>query len=267
METKTDTNDRKESKVNAVTERNVCQNSFIDFIIDTESRMCLPDGAVYKASEGSKPVNRKYYNCKPFNGNGTLISINSIKELVDLLASDLNTTTPISKNARNNVGNCALVLFYARSCPSSAQLAPHFNALPRQFPNLKVAAVDALKHTALNSDFGIIALPTILLFHQSRPVVKYNGTVNSVKNFIKFIHQHTNHTSNSLNTAFVTSEDFKGPLSNKMVMERDPILWLAWMFIIFCSCFYFSRSTLYNQIVEMAKRSWRESGAQHDHQN
>lgn len=265
METKSsETNEQKPAT--KVADLGFCQNSFLDFIVDIESKICLYDDSLLKGANDKKPVNRKFFNCKPTEGNGTLLMINSIKELVDLLASNINTTLPIGKT-RNTVGNCALVLFYTRSCPSSAQVAPHFNALPRQFPNLKIAAVDALKHTALNSDFGIIALPTILLFHQSRPVVKFNGTVFSVKNFIKFIHQHTNYTSNSLNTAFVTSEDFKGPLSNKIVLERDPVLWLAWTFIILCSCYYFSRSRIYDQIVEMVKRSWRESGAQHDHQN
>lgn len=269
MDSKTATNERTESGVNLrKAEIGFCPNTFIDFMANTEARMCLTnaDEALTKGLKSTKAVNKKYFNCKEYDGNGTLILINSVKELIDLLASDTNGTAPVNKS-RSNLGNCVLVLFYARSCPSSAQVAPHFNALPRQFHNLKIAAVDALKYTALNSDFGIIALPTVLLFHQSRPVVKYNETVYSVKNFIKFIHRHTSLASNSLNTAYVTSEDFKGPLSNKMVFERDPVLWMAWAFIVLCSCYYFSRSRLYNQFVDMVKRNWRESGAQHDHQN
>lgn len=239
---------------------------FVDFVSNLDKRMCLVDDDLLSVAEKtSSLVEQKRVKCLPYQGNGTLIMIDSVKEMVDLLLPAGNYT----KQSRSNAGNCVLVLFYtAKSCPGSALLAPHFNALPRQFPNLKIAAIDAIEYSALNSDFGIIGLPTILLFHQSRAIMKYNETTYSVKNFIKFVHKYTNLVAQSTSQqVFVTSEDFNGPLSNKVVYERDIWLYAAWLFIVFCACFYFSKSRLCAQIVEMIKRTWRESEAQHEHQN
>lgn len=237
--------------------------SFIDRIAGPNNKICLrDDDLLTDLNETKTYVGRKSVKCLPYKGNGTLLMINSIKELAFLLQPNGNSTK------RSEPGNCALVLFYTKSCPGSAMVAPHFNALPRQFPDLKIATIDALKHYSLNSDFGIIGLPTIMIFHQGRPLVKYNETSYSVKNFIKFIHRYTNLEAYKLNAAYVTSDDFNGPLSNKVERdERDIWLWLAWLFIIACACYYFSRSRFYNQIVEMIKRTWRESEAQHEHQN
>lgn len=236
--------------------------SFIDRIAGPNNKICRSDDDLLTDLNETKTyVGRKSVKCLRYKGNGTLLMIDSIKELAFLVQQTGNSTK------RSEPGNCALVLFYTKSCPGSAMVAPHFNALPRQFPNLKIATIDALKHYSLNSDFGIIGLPTIMIFHQGRPLVKYNETTYSVKNFIKFIHRYTNLEAYKLNAAYVTSEDFNGPLSNKVVYERDIWLWVAWLFIIACACYYFSRSRFYNQIVEMIKRTWRESEAQHEHQN
>lgn len=39
---------------------------------------------------------------------------------------------------------CSLVLFYARSCQFSILAAPHFNVLPRIFPQIKMVAFNAI---------------------------------------------------------------------------------------------------------------------------
>lgn len=241
--------------------RGYTRYSFIDRISKANDRICLrDDDLLIDVQEPKVLTDRKSVRCVSYKSNGTLMMIDSVKEMISLLSPTGNSTK------RTEPGNCALVLFYTSSCPGSAMVAPHFNALPRQFPDMKIAAIDALKHHNLNSDFGIIGLPTIMIFHQGRPLVKYNETTYSVKNFIKFIHRYTNLEAYSINSAYVTSEDFNGPLSNRVVYERDIWLYLSWFFIIFCACYYFSKSRLYLQIVKMIKRTWRESEAQHEHQ-
>jgi thiol-disulfide isomerase/thioredoxin len=47
---------------------------------------------------------------------------------------------------RRSTADCVALLFYARYCPFSSMAAPHFNALSRAFPDIKMAAVDAMKH-------------------------------------------------------------------------------------------------------------------------
>lgn len=177
--------------------------------------------------------------------------LNSLTEIMNFL----------SGNAQNkNEGNCAIILFYTRksSCPGCLAVVPHYNSLARNFLDVKVGALDALEHSGLNSDFGIIGLPSIILFQGSRMISKYNITQQAtVNNLVNFITQHTNLKPSSTNI-FVTSDDFSNPL--RIQQESfDPYLWLSWIFIIICSIYYFTRSSTYKSIVEFINRAWRES--------
>ena len=63
-----------------------------------------------------------------------LVDIVDDKELQDWL------------NATINGSRCVLVLFYARFCRFSAQLAPLYNALGRSYDKLPTLAIDAYQH-------------------------------------------------------------------------------------------------------------------------
>ncbi|XP_059620392.1 thioredoxin domain-containing protein 15 [Phlebotomus argentipes] len=235
--------------------------SFVDFISHRERRMCLPHD-VYEAqatndSDGSQKSKNVRVKCIPnATGNKTVQVVQSMKEVVSLLSPHGNSTK------RNLPGKCVLVLFFTRSCPGSALMGPHFVALAKVFPNLTLAAIDAFKYHNLNTEFGIIGLPTLMLFHQGRPVVRFNDTQSTVNSFINFVTRHTDLWPPSIQNAYVTSEDFNGPLPNKVEYETDYYLYLAWAFIVFCAGYYFTKSRLYSQIVEMIQRNWRESEAQ-----
>ena len=60
--------------------------------------------------------------------------------------------------------------FYAEWCPFSADAAPHFNALARLFPDVRLLAVDTSASFGLNTQYGVMALPTLVLFHNARQV-------------------------------------------------------------------------------------------------
>uniref|UniRef100_A0A182MXT5 Thioredoxin domain-containing protein n=1 Tax=Anopheles dirus TaxID=7168 RepID=A0A182MXT5_9DIPT len=201
--------------------------------------------------------------CNPVEGNGTLYIITSLKDMVKGLAHYGNSTK------RHEVGSCLLMLFYTKTCIHSAMVAPHFNALARHFPDLVVTAIDAYNFHFLNAEFGIVGLPTIMLFHQGRPLVKYNGTEITLTALAKFVTRHTGieprlaNQKSSTTVLHYISDDFKGPLSNKVEFRTDYWLYVAWAFIVVCACYYFSKSSLYAQIIEMIKRNWRESAAQH----
>lgn len=97
-------------------------------------------------------------------GNGTLQIITSVKDVIDVLAPYGNFTK------KDKIGRCVVMLFYTTSCPGCVLIAPKINALARQFPNITIAAIDAIKHHTLNTEFGIIGLPTIMLFHQGNVI-------------------------------------------------------------------------------------------------
>uniref|UniRef100_U5EEM2 Putative thioredoxin/protein disulfide isomerase n=1 Tax=Corethrella appendiculata TaxID=1370023 RepID=U5EEM2_9DIPT len=230
--------------------------SFVDFITYNEKNFCFYEQQ--SLAEEKNNENRRAQlkvKCIPANGNGTLYVINSVTEVINLLAPTGNSTK------RNQAGHCVVVLFYAKSCIHSSIVAPHYNALARQFPDITVAAIDAFKFHALNTEFGINGLPTIMFFHRGRPLVKFNDTQPNLNNFIKFVTKHSG--IKHMSSATLTSDDFTGPLRNKIEKETDYWLYVAWIFIIMCCCYYFTKSSLYTQIVEMVKRNWRESVAHH----
>lgn len=164
--------------------------------------------------------------------------------------------------SRDVEADCVLVLFFARACPFSAHAAPHFNALARSYPNIKMVALDALKYHGINAQYGIVGVPTLKMFHNGRPVGKFNGTEYNIHLFSKFVHAITGQNPQVL---LVTSKDFQGPVSSVVEKETDYFLILSWLFIIVCAIYYFMESKWWKMIVEMIQNNWRESEAQHEH--
>lgn len=164
--------------------------------------------------------------------------------------------------SRDIEADCVLVLFHTGACPFSAHAAPHFNALARSYPNVKMVAIDALKYHGINAQYGIVGVPTLKMFHNGRPVGKFNGTEYNIHLFSKFVHAITGQNPQVL---LVTSKDFQGPVSSVVEKETDYFLILSWLFIIVCSIYYFMESKWWQMIVEMIQNNWRESEAQHEH--
>lgn len=158
-------------------------------------------------------------------------------------------------------GNCVVMLFYTKFCPGCLQLIPHWNSLARSFPDIKVGAIDALDHPNLNTELGIIGLPSVILFHNGRMIQKFNITQQATaNNFVNFITTHTNLKPSG--NVVVTSEDFSPTSPLKITMQEeqfDCYLWLSWIFIVFCSVYYFTRSRIYKQIVEMIRLNWTDA--------
>uniref|UniRef100_A0A182Y5Z1 Uncharacterized protein n=1 Tax=Anopheles stephensi TaxID=30069 RepID=A0A182Y5Z1_ANOST len=241
-------------------------SSWYDYITYWDKLYC-PLVQIHQQEDGTSPDGSRKsplrVKCNPVETNGTLFIITSPKDIVQGFPHGGNATR------RNEAGHCFLMLFYTQTCIHSAMVAPHYNALARHFPDLLVTAIDAYNFHYLNGEFGIVGLPTIMLFHQGRPLVKYNGTEMTLTSLAKFVTRHTGieprlvNQKSSTTVLHYISDDFKGPLSNKVEYRTDYWLYVAWAFILVCTCYYFSKSTLYAQIIEMIKRNWRESAAQH----
>lgn len=225
--------------------------SLLDYITYLDTSKCFSH-EVYDADRRDKRA-----KCSRAKGNGTMYLMNSLNDVMTLLAP-----VSVGKTDHQKVGNCVVMLFYTKFCPGCQALIPHYNSLARNFPDLKIAALDAFEHPGLNTDFGIIGLPTIILFHNGRIVQKFNiSQPATVKNFVAFLTNHIVNLKPSTNIV-VTSEDFSptSPLKITMLEEKfDFFLWLAWSFIVVCSIYYFMRSKTFTQIVEMINRTWRES--------
>ena len=91
-----------------------------------------------------------------------------------------------------------------------------------------------------------MAVPTILVFHNSKPLYKYNLTEYSLDKFIEFVSLVTG--LEAVNGTTVESEDYKGPVPSVIVEHRNLYLWLALIFSLLCGIFQFSKSPLARQL-------------------
>lgn len=199
----------------------------------------------------------KYVQCLPKMGTNEVQLVNDT-ELIKLLLPDPNVTT------RDQPASCILVLFYSKYCPFSSMAAPHFNAMPRAFPDIKMVAINAIIYHLFNTQNGIVGVPSLLLFHSGRPVAKFNESEYTLDLFSKFITKHTGILPEEKST--VTSADFSGPVTSVPNKESDIFLVISWLFIILCIGYYFTKSSWWTWIVETIQSNWRESEA-HAHQH
>ncbi|XP_044739648.1 uncharacterized protein LOC123301002 [Chrysoperla carnea] len=199
--------------------------------------------------------------CKPQVDGGTIEVVNSTR-LLKLLMSNPNITT------KDTPANCNMVFFYGVSCPFSGAATAQYTALARIFPNIKMVAIDAMTHHIFNAQNGIVGVPTLMLFHNGRAVAKYNESEYKIDLLVKFIGKHTiGIVDPDVDTTkyYVTSDDFRGPLSHLPEYQRDYCLGLSWIFICLCTVYFFSQSKWWKWIVETIQNTWRESEAQHEH--
>ncbi|XP_041981925.1 thioredoxin domain-containing protein 15 [Aricia agestis] len=231
----------------------------IVFQVVTNKTLLEQNGTMGNKTQGANET-RKYVNCQEivYESEEEVPTVEIINgtHLAKLLQVKPDINSPTVK------AECMLVFFYTKSCPFSAQAAPHFNALARSYPNIKMVGLDALKYSGINAQYGIVGVPTLRLFHNGRPVAKFNGTEYNVHLFSKFLNTFTGQEPQGI---LVTSKDFEGPLSSVVVVKTDYLLILSWLFIIVCSIYYFMQSKWWDMIVEMIQNNWRESEAQHEH--
>ncbi|XP_067633523.1 thioredoxin domain-containing protein 15 [Eurosta solidaginis] len=241
--------------------RGQCHYDFLSYITYSERLYCTPDDRyiLHLLPTNYNEVIRKppiMVRCmqleRPENAtrnDNTLLMMQNVKDIVALLKPIGNATK------RHEPGSCVFVLFYTASSLGCAHVAPYANMLPILFPTLRFAAIDAFEFPSFNTEFGIVGLPTLLLFHQGRPIVKFYSDVGTFHAFV------TRHTGIKHVEPIPPKSEMTGPLPLQPVQQIDYVLILAWSFILLCLGNYFTKSRLCKQIVEMIKRNWRESEA------
>ncbi|KAJ8266868.1 hypothetical protein GJAV_G00135610 [Gymnothorax javanicus] len=168
----------------------------------------------------------------------------------------LNASQDLMDFLNANSTECSLVLFYTTWCQFSANLAPHFNALPRVFPVMHFLALDASQHSSLSTRFGTVAVPNILLFQGVKPMARFNHTDRTLETLTSFI---TNQTGfEAILDQSMTEEDRIGPLPCIPVKSID---WLLVFSVLFISGF-----TIY-AVLRTDSIRWLIPGQEHDHQD
>lgn len=187
---------------------------------------------------------------------GTLtVELVNTTRLSSLLTSDPNVTSRLME------GSCLALFFFSPSCPFSCLAAPHFNALPRAFPNIKMAAINAIQHQTFNTQFGIAGVPTLMLFHNGKAAAKFNDSDYTLEMFAKFITRVTGMKAEQ--KMFASSSDFGGPVPTVLVRETDYVLGLAWAVIILAVAYRVTRLERWHAFVESVAAVWRESNHEH----
>ncbi|XP_076843030.1 thioredoxin domain-containing protein 15 [Brachyhypopomus gauderio] len=179
----------------------------------------------------------------------------SIIGLENLTVQVLNASQDLMDYLNANSTECSLVLFYTTWCQFSANLAPHFNALPRVFPTMYFLALDASQHSSLSTRFGTVAVPNILLFQGAKPMARFNHTDRTLETLTSFIANQTGFEAIPHQT--VEEEDRFGPLPSVPVKSID---WLFVFSIVFITGF-----TLY-AILRTDNIRLLIPGQEHEHQ-
>lgn len=193
------------------------------------------------------------------------VEIVNPKRLTELLVAETGSTNR-SKNEKDDrqiPATCILLLFYTKHCTFSSAAAPHFNALPHFFPQIKAVAIDAHEHQNFITQYGVVGVPTLMLIHNGKPVAKFNHTSYVLESFAKFITHYTN--LQPIGFLYLVLSDFLGPLSNTPTNGTDYCLVLSWVFIAACALYFTTKSRWWQQFVELVQNTWRESNAQHEH--
>ncbi|EDV55853.1 uncharacterized protein LOC6548867 [Drosophila erecta] len=245
--------------------RGQCHYSFKTFALLEERHTCAPDDKHILHLTELPPVRKPPIMIKCLQrdpGNETdskpaLLIMRSAEEIVNLLKPVGNATK------RHEPGNCVVVHFCTASSLECARVAPVINLLPHFFPTLPIAYVDAYEYSRLNAEIGIVSLPTLMIFHQGRPVIKYDPSWkdSEKRSFARFIMRHTNvKTVNpqSIDPLILLRSEVE-PLSREPIVETDYYLGLAWAFILACLANFLRKTAIWKQVVEMVQRNWRES--------
>ncbi|XP_062826426.1 thioredoxin domain-containing protein 15 [Anolis carolinensis] len=142
----------------------------------------------------------------------------------------LNISQDLMEFLNPNGSDCTLVLFYTPWCRFSANLAPHFNSLPRAFPTLSFLALDASQHSSLSTRFGTVAVPNILLFQGAKPMARFNHTDRTLETLKAFLFNQTGIEPKT--DVVVTEEDQAGPLPSTLSRGVDWLLLFSLLFLI-----------------------------------
>jgi len=178
----------------------------------------------------SKPAIR--WPCNPLTNISIDQLVKSDQESIDSSVIIINNETMLTNliSAMNRTKVCGLLLFYSPFCEFCTNLAPLYNAVGRSYKDILVIASDAQNVMGVSAKYGIVGIPTILLFHSGKAVAKYNRS-RTAADFREFILQLTGvRPSIPLN---VTQDDSLGPLTSTLKESRDYYLIFSICFIAF----------------------------------
>ena len=129
----------------------------------------------------------------------------------------------------NDSAGCALVLFYSPYCEFSMKMAPLYNMLGRIYRDLAFMAIDAQESMSMAARYGIVGIPTVVLFYSGRAVARYNRS-RTVEDFHGFIKDYTGFEPTL--PLEIMPDDHLGPLPTKVIERTTLHLSIAMGFLM-----------------------------------
>lgn len=235
----------------------------------------LRSGAV-EGSQGSTDIRNETWSTAPAElapslKTGEVVVMNSS----DFLKMWMDRHDPKVGPNRTVEAECWLVMFYADWCPFSTAAAPAFNGLARAFPDVPMMAVDS--GYIVNTQFGVVALPTFALFHNAKVASKLvQSTSTSTESLSssltgemtgarlgEFLFRLTG--LKNATELVVLDQDRLGPLPSQPNISTDYYLYCSWLFILACAVLHFGKSCFCQRVVEYLRNNWQEAEIQHEH--
>lgn len=115
--------------------------------------------------------------------------------------------------------------------------------------------------------FGLVGVPTILFFHNSKIVAKFNDSDPTIENLVSFVNRVAGLNPAGPGDIEVTEEDRTGPVPSVVEHRPDYVLILCWIFVSLCACHFVIRSTVFKRFADYVRHNWREAEAQHEHRD
>lgn len=221
-----------------------------------ETKASEPYQPAEKSNQTASKNESSHITCSPRtledDENNTLILING--------TTLLQILTPPPNRTNSSAGDCIIVTFFSPYCSFSARTGPFVNAIPAAFSSIRFFAVDVVKSSQLNMRYGLVAVPSILLFHNGRAIAKFNDSQPSIEGLAAFITKHTRLTPER-----EVEPLLKGPIPDEALKATDWVLLAAWLFTIMCCLCTFLKSVYWKRISASVQNAWRE--AQHEHED
>jgi len=166
---------------------------------------------------------------------------------------------------RTAPGICSVILFYGNWCQFSAKAAPSFNALPRYFTTLNFYAIEVANNLNIFSQYAVVALPSVLVFHNGKPVYGFNSSSHTLETYIQFIHNNTGIKYHQSIPIELIQEDYKGPVPINVVEKFNYNLLVAYLFILLCLLINLSKCSFVTNLTDTLRHLWREVQIEHEH--
>jgi thioredoxin-like negative regulator of GroEL len=104
-----------------------------------------------------------------------LMPLHASNSAVHEFSAGSNQQEALSQICEKN--RIVVIKFYSKTCPPCKAIAPHFEALAKEYSNFAhFLSIDAHVHGAISNQFGIRAVPSFVVLAQGKQPAIFKGS-------------------------------------------------------------------------------------------